>query len=88
MHARTYSHAVVASHFTSLLLGAPRIDVEGFAYPVTEHYLEDVLELTGYAVADSFRVSIFFVFVVVFCCCFVVVVFVCFCSVIMQHYSL
>ncbi|KAJ3700747.1 hypothetical protein LUZ61_004452 [Rhynchospora tenuis] len=37
-----------AELFSSYFSGAPMIHVPGFTYPVRTHYLEDVLEMTGY----------------------------------------
>ncbi|XP_077219815.1 DExH-box ATP-dependent RNA helicase DExH3-like [Tasmannia lanceolata] len=37
-----------AELFSSYFGGAPMIHIPGFTYPVRTHYLEDVLEMTGY----------------------------------------
>ncbi|XP_038690760.1 DExH-box ATP-dependent RNA helicase DExH3 isoform X2 [Tripterygium wilfordii] len=37
-----------AELFSKFYGGAPTIHIPGFTYPVREHYLEDVLEMTGY----------------------------------------
>uniref|UniRef100_A0A2P2KUX2 RNA helicase n=1 Tax=Rhizophora mucronata TaxID=61149 RepID=A0A2P2KUX2_RHIMU len=37
-----------AELFSNYFGGAPTIHIPGFAYPVSKHFLEDVLEITGY----------------------------------------
>jgi HrpA-like RNA helicase len=39
-----------AALFSNYFGGCPWIEIPGFTHPVTEHYLEDILELTGYVV--------------------------------------
>lgn len=39
-----------AALFSSYFGDCPCIEIPGFTHPVTEHYLEDCLELTGYVV--------------------------------------
>ncbi|GFY81200.1 DEA(D/H)-box RNA helicase family protein [Actinidia rufa] len=37
-----------AELFSNYFTGAPKIHIPGFTHPVTAHFLEDVLEMTGY----------------------------------------
>ena len=36
-----------AEQFSEYFNGAPMIHIPGFTFPVTEYYLEDVIETTG-----------------------------------------
>ncbi|XP_020082069.1 DExH-box ATP-dependent RNA helicase DExH5, mitochondrial-like [Ananas comosus] len=42
-----------AELFSSYFGGAPMIHIPGFTYPVREHFLEDILEKTGYKLTSS-----------------------------------
>ena len=42
-----------ADLFSSYFGGAPTIHIPGFTHPVTEHYLEDCLDLTGYVIEED-----------------------------------
>ncbi|KAJ8754295.1 hypothetical protein K2173_002746 [Erythroxylum novogranatense] len=41
-----------AELFSNYFGGAPKIHIPGFTYPVREHFLEDVLEITGYKLSS------------------------------------
>ncbi|PIA33471.1 hypothetical protein AQUCO_04100124v1 [Aquilegia coerulea] len=42
-----------ADQFSSYFGGAPMVHIPGFTYPVRTHFLEDVLEMTGYRLTPS-----------------------------------
>jgi HrpA-like RNA helicase len=44
--------------FSDYFDGAPVIDIPGRTYPVTCHYLEDLIEETGYVIEEGSRYSI------------------------------
>ncbi|KAL9687667.1 hypothetical protein QQ045_032074 [Rhodiola kirilowii] len=46
-----------AELFSNFFQGAPTIHIPGFTYPVRAHYLEDVLEMTGYKLTSFNQVD-------------------------------